>query len=351
MDTEGDSLHHYPERLALIQLAERSGESWLIDPLALANLTALVPVFAAPAPVIVLHAGDNDLAHLKRRFSLGFGAIFDTSLAARFLGARALGLDTLLRQYLGVELPPSRQKDDWSVRPLSEEQERYAVADVQHLLALKDHLVAELERVGRLAWVEEECAALAAEPVPARAPDPDAYARLKGAKDLSLRALAVVSALYDLRERLALAADRPPFKILGDATLVALAQAAPRDPVALGAIPGCTPRVVARWGDAILDAIGQALALPEEALPKPTPPPRLPSVPGAVRRRIEALRGWRARATPAWGLEPGVLLPNRLIRPIAEAAPGDLEGLARVSGVRRWRVQALGDQILGAMHG
>jgi ribonuclease D len=299
----------------------------------------------------VLHAGDNDLAHLKRRWSFEFRAIFDTSLAARFLGGRALGLDTLLRQYLDVELPPSRQKDDWSQRPLSEAQERYAVADVQHLLILKDRLVGELERIGRLAWVEEECAALAAELVSERVPDPDAYAWLKGARDLSPHALAILRELFDLRERLALATDRPPFKILGDVTLVAIAQAAPRDPAALGALSGCTPRVVDRWGDAILDAVGRALALPEAALPKPSLPLRPPAVPGAVRRRIEALRTWRARAAPAWDLEPGVLLPNRLIRPIAEAAPGDREGLARVRWVRRWRVLALGDQILEAMRG
>jgi ribonuclease D len=299
----------------------------------------------------VLHAGDNDLTSLKRRYSLAFGAIFDTSLAARFLGARALGLDTLLRQHLGVELPPSRQKDDWSVRPLRQDQERYAVADVQHLLALKDRLVAELERIGRLAWVEEECAARAAEPVPERVADPDAWAHLKGAKDLSPRGLAVLSVLYELRDRLALAADRPPFKIFGDATLVAMARAAPRDPTGLGAIPGCTPRVVARWGHAVLDAVERAVALPESALPKPTPSPRPPAIPGAVRRQVEALRAWRTRAAPAWGLEPGVLLPNRLIRLIAEAAPRDHEKLAGVSGVRRWRVQVLGDQILGALRG
>jgi ribonuclease D len=279
----------------------------------------------------VLHAGDNDLTSLKRRYSLAFGAIFDTSLAARFLGARALGLDTLLRQHLGVELPPSRQKDDWS--------------------ALKDRLVAELERIGRLAWVEEECAARAAEPVPERVADPDAWAHLKGAKDLSPRGLAVLSVLYELRDRLALAADRPPFKIFGDATLVAMARAAPRDPTGLGAIPGCTPRVVARWGHAVLDAVERAVALPESALPKPTPSPRPPAIPGAVRRQVEALRAWRTRAAPAWGLEPGVLLPNRLIRLIAEAAPRDHEKLAGVSGVRRWRVQVLGDQILGALRG
>src|SRR5438034_9535632 len=116
LDTEGDSLHHYPERLALIQIADRADQAWLVDPLALADLEPLGKLVGGERPQVVLHAGDTHLVHLKRRYGVPFGAIFDTSLAARFLGARALGLDVLLREYLGVELPPSRQKDDWSVR-------------------------------------------------------------------------------------------------------------------------------------------------------------------------------------------------------------------------------------------
>src|SRR5439155_1996150 len=119
-------------------------------------------VFATPSVVTVLHAGDNDLVQLKRR-GFGFAALFDTSIAARFLGAKALGLDVLLGTYLGVELPPSRHRDDWSRRPLSEAQRRYAEADVLHLLALRLRLTAELVRVARLARVDEEGVALAAQ--------------------------------------------------------------------------------------------------------------------------------------------------------------------------------------------
>src|SRR5256885_4107882 len=132
LDTEGDSLHHYPERLSLVQLATPEGV-WLVDPLALPDLTPLAPVFAGQSPVVVVHAGDNDLSHLKRRYGFAFRSIFDTSIAARFLGGKALGLDTLLETWLGVTLPPSRQRDDWSVRPLSASQLAYAAADVQHL--------------------------------------------------------------------------------------------------------------------------------------------------------------------------------------------------------------------------
>jgi ribonuclease D len=124
VDTEGDSLHHYPARLALVQLAGPQGDTWLVDPLAVEDLRPLGRIFGDPATTTVLHAGDNDLVDLKRRHGLPFARIFDTSVAARFLGAPALGLDVLLTSYLGVDLPPSRQKDAWSERPLSDAQRR-----------------------------------------------------------------------------------------------------------------------------------------------------------------------------------------------------------------------------------
>jgi ribonuclease D len=297
----------------------------------------------------VLHAGENDLAHLKRLYRFTFGAIFDTSLAARFLGTRNLGLETLIRDHLGLELPPSRQKDDWSVRPLTPAQEQYAAADVLHLFTLRDRLRDALSVIGRLGWVEEECAALAAEPPVDRLVDPDAYLGLKGARDLPPAGLTSLRELYELREQLARAADRPPFKILQEATLVALAAAMPADAAALALVPGCSPRVTGRWGEAILDAIARGRVAPPAA-------PQLarehrPSLSGAARRRIDALRRWRAEAAPRLALDPGVLLPNRLIRVIAEAGPRDLDALARVEGVRRWRVNVLGTELLQAVVG
>ncbi len=348
LDTEGDSLHHYPERLSLVQLAVPAGEVWLVDPLALDDLSALGPVFAEPGITTVLHAGDNDLVQLKRRHGFRFASLFDTYVAARFLGEPALGLDVLLTRYLNVQLPPSRQRDDWSARPLSEAQLHYAASDVFHLVELKRRLSDELRSVGRLAWVEEECAALAAQPVSERSVDPNAFAALRGARDLSPRGLGILRALHELRERLALAADRPPFKILQEETLVRLAQSAPADRDALGRVPGCTARVLARWGDAILDAVARGQALPDEALPRLERRPRS-RVPAVAQRRIEALRRWRTEAAPRFGLEPGLLLPNRLIGVVAEAGPGDLGELASLDGVRRWRAQTFGAEMLAAL--
>jgi ribonuclease D len=304
-------------------------------------------VFTTPSIVTVLHAGDNDLVQLKRR-GFAFGALFDTSIAARFLGAKALGLDVLLTTYLGVELPPSRQRDDWSRRPLSEAQRRYAESDVLHLFALKARLTEELERIGRLAWVEEECAALAAQPAVERVVDPNAFARLKGARELPLHNLAVLRELYELREQLARSAARPPFKILAEETLVRLAQNPPADAAALALIPGCTPKVIGRWGEAIRAAVARGLATPESALPLLERTPRL-RIPGIAARRIEALRQWRAEAAPRFGLEPGLLLPNRLITTVALAAPRDPGALATLDGVRRWRVETFGAEIVAAL--
>ena len=348
VDTEGDSLHHYPARLSLVQLATPGGETFLIDPLVVEDLRPLGALFGDPRTISVFHAGDNDLVDLKRRHGLPFARVFDTSVAARFLGAPALGLDVLLTTYLAVDLPPSRQKDDWSERPLSEAQLRYAAADVEHLLPLKARLVEELTRAGRLAWVEEECAALAALPVAERVNDPAAFAGLKGARDLSPRGLAVLRELYELRDTLARRLDRPPFKVFNDDVLVRLAVALPRDREALATLAGMTARVVARWADDVLAAIERGLAVPDDALPVLERRPR-PNVPAPVRRRVEALRVWRSEAAPRFALEPGVLLPNRLIGTVAEAGPADLPALASVEGFRRWRVEAFGPEILAAL--
>jgi ribonuclease D len=348
LDTEGDSLHHYPERLSLIQLGLPDGRVWLVDPLVLTDLTPLAPLFSDPARTLVLHAGDNDLVHLKRRYGLAFATVFDSAIAGRFLGGRALGLDVLLQTYLGVTLPPSRQKDDWSERPLSPSQLAYAAADVQHLFPLKARLLEELEQVGRRTWVEEECAALAAQPAPERPVDPDPWLGVKGARDLPPRGMAVLRELWALREQLARAADRPPFKIINEDTLLKVAQAMPRDPVALGAISGVTPRVLGRWGHAIAEAIERAMALDDSQLPV-LPRHKRPTISGGMSRRIEKLRRWRATVTEPVGLEAGVLLPNRLITLIAEAAPATLDELARVEGVRRWRVETFGEALLAAL--
>lgn len=348
IDTEADSLHHYPGKLCLVQVADARGRGHLVDPLALRDLSPLGPVLADPGTLKVLHAADNDLAYLKRLYGVTVVSLFDTAVAARFLGAPALGLEGLLTQYLGVTAVKSRQKDDWSRRPLTAAQEAYALDDVLHLIPLRERLLDALHAIGRAQWVEEECAGLAALVVPDKPVDPDAYMKLKGARELDARGLAVLRELHAAREILALRLDRPPFMIVGNESLVALAARRPLDAEGILAVPGCTPPVVRRAGPAILDAIARGLALPDADLPAYRPSPR-PHVPGVVRRRAEALREWRAKAAKEIGLEPGVLFPQRLIDRLAAAPPADLAALRQVEGVRDWRVGLFGADLLKAL--
>ena len=348
IDTEADGLHHYPVKLCLVQVADDRGRGHLADPLALPTLAPLGPFFADPDVIKVLHAADNDLGYLKRLFGFSVSNLFDTAIAARFLGVTSLSLDGLLREFLGVDPGPSRQKDDWSRRPLSAAQETYAPNDVLHLIPMREKLLEALRAKGRDLWVEEECAAVAAMPAPERVIDPDAYMRLKGAKDLDGRGLAVLRELANMRETLAVKADRPPFMVMGNEVLVALAALKPKDVAAILTVKGCTGHVVRRAGEAILAAVERGMAVPDAELPVRRPNPR-PRISGAVQRRSEALRAWRVEAAKRVELDAGVIFPQRLIDRLAQDPPRDIHALAMVEGVGRWRAELFGAELMGRL--
>jgi ribonuclease D len=348
LDTESDSLHHYREKVCLVQIAGEAGTAYLVDPLAFGDLSALAPICADPGVVKIFHGADYDITCLKRDFHFQFSSLFDTMVAARFLGLAEVGLDALLLRYFQVLPGKSRQRDDWSQRPLSPAQEAYAITDVKYLIPLREKLLAELNAVGRAAWVLQECEGVAALPAAGRVFDPDGFLWSKGARQLDGRQLAILRELYRARERWAEAADRPVFKVLGNETLIHLALDRPRTPEALLRIRGCTPYVLRNYGEGIFEAIRRGEAAPDSDLPAYPPPPKR-FVPGIVQRRGERLKAWRAAAAPRLGLDPGVFLPQRLIDRLAEEGPADLEALARVDGFRRWRAHAFGQEILACM--
>jgi ribonuclease D len=348
LDTEADSLHHYPERLCLIQLADPAGRVFFVDPLALDSLEPLHPLVASPKTVKVLHSAENDLVHLKRRLGFSVTAVFDTMLAARFLGLRELGLDVLLERYLGMRPEKSQQKTNWARRPLSTAQEAYAAEDVRHLIGLRLRLTAELVAAGREAWLIEECEAVAASPAPEPPSTEDGYRRVAGASRLDPRGRAVLRALVAQREAWARAERRPPFKVLSPDTLVALAGLRPTSRDALAGVPGLPPHLAERYGDGLLAAVARGLAAPLD-LPGPAARHRPAPAPPVVRQRVEALKRWRAAAAEETGLDPGVLLPQRLIDALAPAPPADLAALAAFPGVRRWRAESFGAGILAAL--
>ena len=357
LDSESDSLYHHREKVCLLQVATDSGRCCLVDTLALrrqaglppagpapAALLPLAAVLADPAVLKVLHGADYDVTTLKRDFGFSFASLFDTMIAARFLGRKEIGLQAVARAELGVELSKTSQTDDWSRRPLSPAQEGYALSDVRHLLAVHSRLEAELREKGRLAWVEEECAAVAALDAARRREDGLGWQDLKGVRRLPPRALAVVRELHAWREAQAAATDVPPFKIASTETLLSLAERPPRTVAEIGQIRGAGPRL-RHEAAAVLQAIERALALPDAELPRLPRPPK-PVVSAATQARVAALRAWRMQEAARQALDIAVVLPQRLLDRLAEAAPRSAEDLAAVPGLRRWRVATFGPALL-----
>jgi ribonuclease D len=343
LDTESDSLHHHREKVCLVQIGVEEG-GWLVDPLAARDLSPLAPLLADPNVVKVLHGADYDVTTLKRDFAFTFANVFDTMIASRVLGRPEIGLQALLRTEFGIALVKDSQKDDWSRRPLTPTQEAYALADVAHLIPLHDRLVAALGEVGRLEWVREECAAVAALEPARRGRDADAWQRIKGARRLSRRQQGVLQAVFAWREAMADRTDVPAFKIVSSETLLDLAERHPATLEELRAVKGLSPRVQREAG-ALLDAITRAWAAPEDALPRVAATPR-PVVSEATRRRIDALRTWRTAEAKKLALDVSVVLPQRLLERVAEVAPRAPSDLDAVEGLRRWRRDTFGEALV-----
>jgi ribonuclease D len=347
LDTESDSLYHHFEKVCLVQIATDRGEAFLVDPLAVRELSPLAAAMADPSLVKVLHGADYDVTTLKRDFGFAFASLFDTMIAARLLGRSEIGLAAVARDELGVAITKESQRDDWSRRPLSPRQEAYALRDVAHLVALRERLSARLAAAGRLEWLREECDAVAQLEPAARRQDPSAYLEVKGARRLAPRALAAFRELHAWRERKAEETDTPAFKVLGNEPLLRLAERRPKDAASLRELPGVPPRL-RHHAEQLLAAIRRAEALPEGELPHPARPPR-PVVPDPVRRRVERLRAWRARKAAELEVDVSVVLPQRLIDRLAVAAPGDASELGQVEGLRCWRREGFGDELLAAL--
>jgi ribonuclease D len=344
LDTESDSLFHHFEKVCLVQIATQDGDCHLVDTLVLRDLSPLAPIMANPGIAKVLHGADYDVTTLKRDFGFSFASLFDTMIAARLLGRSELGLAAVARDLLGVSLSKDNQKDDWSRRPLTPQQEAYATADVAHLVALQRRLSVELESLGRSDWLREECDAVAALGPAARRRDPDAYLSIKGAKRLAPRALAALRELHAWREQRAQETDLPPFRILANEVLLRLAELPQGAPGLASSLP---PRLKPREGE-IAAALARAHALDAGQLPVvPRSARAIPPEP--VARRGARLKAWRNAKAAELKLDVAVVLPQRLIDKLAETGPRDADGLGTIEGLRRWRIQAFGREILAAL--
>jgi len=343
VDLEADSMFHFREKVCLLQLASRNA-TFVIDTLQVTDLEALKPVMADVKVRKILHGADYDVRSLYRDFGIEIHNLFDTELGSRFLGLRESGLDAVLRARFQIELNKQFQRKDWSRRPLPAEMIAYAAGDVAHLLPLASQVEADLKHLGRLSWVLEECEALSGVRPPAETPAP-LFLSFRGAGRLHPRPLAMLENLLQLRRKIAAAKDRPLFKVFANKSLLALAQAQPATVDEIRRSGALSPKQIDMYGGAVLRAMEQAHKLAEDRLPRypRQAPPRLPP---DVPAQVAKLKAWRDAKAQELGLDAGLLLNKTLIQAIAVQRPVNLEMLAAIPDIRRWRCRTFGREIV-----
>jgi ribonuclease D len=356
VDAERASGYRYSQRAYLVQLRRHGSGTALIDPIGCPDLGGLGA--AIQDAEWVLHAASQDLSCLA-----GVGLVptqlFDTELAARIAGYERVGLATMAQLVLGHQLAKEHSAVDWSRRPLPEPWLSYAALDVEILVELRDALAVELERQGKLDWVQEEFAALlTAEPAPPRS---DPWRRTSGIHRVrGPRQLAIVRELWTARDALARARDIAPGRLLPDSAIVAAASSPPVSPEALGRLPGWGGKTTRRLVPTLWPAVERAAALPDSDLPRPAPagdgPP--PASRWAERDPVAAARLGRTRAAVAaiaeeHGLPVENLLTPELLRRVTwsppEPDPDAVAAALRAGGARDWQIRLTAAALAAAM--
>jgi ribonuclease D len=342
VDLEADSMFHYQEKVCLIQISTAS-KSFVCDPLVVKDVSPLAALFADSDIRKVLHGADYDIRSLQRDFGIEVGGLFDTQIAARFLGMKETGLASLLKSQMGITIEKKYQKKDWSKRPLPAAMLSYAVQDACYLISMAKRLENELRLKGRLSWVEEECE-LQSKVTPPRPDKRPFFMRFKGSRKLDRRSLAVLESVLRLRDEVARRRNLPPFKVLGSSPIMEIAQRKPETEADLKTIKGISPKRAESLAGPLLKRIHQALSQPEDSLPffpKRTPRRIAPK----ATKRGKALKGWREKRADDLEVDAAIICTNSQIRSIAEENPRNVEHFGRIDGIRNWQKEFFGQEI------
>lgn len=351
LDLEADSLHHYREKTCLLQVGVSDGQGtslreYLVDPLAGGDLK---PLFRALADkTLVMHGADYDLRRMAQDFSFRPMAIFDTMLAARLAGHKAVGFDALAKRYANVELDHGAQKADWSQRPLPPRLIRYAIGDVHWLPVVAREIRAELGALGRAEWHRQQCAQLIllSEQAPAQKEDPW---RIRGSARLDGRALAMLRELWHWREKEAEGWDRPVFMVLVNDRMLDLSEWAARHPQGdLSKGPELPRRWPPRRWKSLHAALQRAWALPPSEYPAPFVHPPRPAFDPHFGPRLDRLKAARNAIAEGLKLDPSILAPNSMIEGVCRINPTSVADFTRVERWLPWQTELLAPAFLKA---
>jgi ribonuclease D len=349
IDVESNGLFVYRQRLCTVQIAWQEAGSVavaVVDTLALGG-EPLAALLSEDGPVKILH----DLAFDARILAANgviLGRVRDTSVVARFLGRKSLGLGSLLAAELGITVDKALQHHDWSKRPITSDQLVYLGNDVRHLFALDEKLTTEAEAKGLSAYVADETSYKLAEAIRPPEPTKAPHLRLKGATDLPRARIPLLRRLHAARERLASDADLPAFKILPPDVLVVLAREAPTDGARIARLLG-TKIASSEAQEPFLAALRDGrtdTTLDEDERGVLDRRPPSPADRKAYKRREDRLRAFRRRESEQTHVDEQAILPGHCASALAEEAPTTLEALRAIRGLGEARINRYGATLL-----
>lgn len=330
VDTEFHREKTYFPQVALVQVAWSDGLA-LVDPLAV-DLRPMADLLESGI-LVVMHAAGQDLEVFDRACGTTPENLFDTQVAAGFIGLSSPSLATLHERELGIRLPKGDRLTDWLARPLTDSQLEYAASDVAHLLEIHDRLVDRLSADGRLAWAEQECREMLERERGRRVPE-DAWHRIKEARQLRGRARDVARSVAAWRERRAAEVDQPVRKVVPDLGVVAVAQRSPTSIDELRKVRGLDGR---HFKGAVAEGLLAAVAAADDLPPLAAEPQRRDSG-RDVRAAVTLVSAWVAQ-----------LARDRDLDPTLVGTRSDIEDLVRgVDGARMtegWRHEVVGGPV------
>ena len=330
----------YQERTCLIQISTADAD-YIVDPVSNIQLDGLGEIVTDPTVEKVFHAAEYDLILMRRDFGWHLNNLFDTMWAVRILGYSQMGLASLLEKFYGVSTSKRFQKANWCKRPLSTAELAYAQMDTHYLLALRDQLAAQLQAGGHADEANEIFIEQTQVRLPDTAFDPEGFWHINGVFDLSPEQQAVLQGLYLIRNREAQRRDVPPFKVVGERSLLEMATRLPARMSELDDIHGMSEGQQRRYGHRFLQVIAES-----RRSPAPQPPKRTKRPPDDVLNRYDRLHHWRKARAKARGVESDVIVSRDALWAVAQSAPHSLDELKTLEVLGPWRFATYGAEML-----
>jgi ribonuclease D len=315
-DTESNGFYAYREKVCLVQISSPT-DDYIVDPIAVTDITALGPLFADPKIEKLFHAGEYDVLCLKRDYGFTFSNLYDTMIAARVLGIKELGLAAAIERQFGLVISKKLQRADWGKRPLTPEMISYAQGDTHFLMRIADEqkkLLVEKNRWGDAVEAFRELEKL--EPN-VKTFDPEGYWKLVGRTDIGGRSMAALKEIWLYREQQAESRDRAPFRVMPEDLMTRIAEAMPETKEALATVKGMSPYILERFSSGLLAAVERGRSAPPVVRP---PQPEKRRMGDEEWKLFEALRAWRKERAERDGVEPVVVLSTDSMRQIAAHA-------------------------------